>query len=215
MANQSKHDSAWFDRLSPQEQSELRPLKIGQMAHPLIHAGYDQCFDCGKFGHRQDRGKGCPHKFKSGPAFQTYRRVTTGKDYSMNMLVMSPQALAKARADVLAMELKDAPQYIGCDVDVLTPWVFREQDLAMLDAVEHSSKAGQSGNRELDAEGSKAKKEAPKQQLNKRLLEVANSGTFRACIRRKVSAIYRDSANCKLFRAMYCFDMLNVKNVGF
>lgn len=109
MPIQSKHiegkdDPAWSDHLSPRDQSRLRPVKIGPMAHPLIHAGYDQCFDCGNFGHRRDRGAGCTSKVKRPPPFSSWRRVTTGKDYSLSMLEMTPEGLAKARHEVIAME---------------------------------------------------------------------------------------------------------------
>ncbi|EGG12326.1 uncharacterized protein MELLADRAFT_101863 [Melampsora larici-populina 98AG31] len=136
---EEKDNSAWFDRLSPRDQSKLRPLKIGPMAHPLIHAGYDQCFDCGNFGHRRDRGDGCTSKVKKAPPFWTWRRVITGKDYSMSMLEMTPERLAKARNEVIAMEgtPEHIPvEYISSDFDVLTPWVFTEQDIARLDADE-------------------------------------------------------------------------------
>ncbi|EGG00103.1 uncharacterized protein MELLADRAFT_112134 [Melampsora larici-populina 98AG31] len=163
---QPKDNSSWFDRLSPRDQSEHWPLKIGPMAHPLIHAGYDQCFDCGKFGHRRDRGAGCTSKVKKAPPFGTWRRVTTGKTYSMNMLEMLPQNLEKAQAEVIAME--EIPEYVATDFDVLTPWVFTEQDMANLEATESfATKNTQSANRSHADQTAGTTLSEPKQSTSK------------------------------------------------
>ncbi|EGG06770.1 uncharacterized protein MELLADRAFT_106234 [Melampsora larici-populina 98AG31] len=91
--NPTPDDLAFLNTLDARAKSEIYPLPITARAHPCVRAGMEQCFVCGKFGHR----KPCLSKKKYGaPYFPFWRRTNNGRSYSINKLRLTDEQLAVA-----------------------------------------------------------------------------------------------------------------------
>ncbi|KAH9821028.1 hypothetical protein DFH28DRAFT_1120365 [Melampsora americana] len=112
---------AWFNSLDPRSKSEIFRWDINKYSHPAIHAGLDQCFDCGEFGHM--RPCSSTQRFRHPPPYQNWRRSINGKIYSKCKLRMTPEALATLAAE----EAIEAPLVLSSD------------DLELLDAIEQTA----------------------------------------------------------------------------
>ncbi|EGG07578.1 uncharacterized protein MELLADRAFT_105537 [Melampsora larici-populina 98AG31] len=143
----SAADLAWFNSLDLRSQSEVFNWVITDRAHPCVRAGLDQCFLCGKFGHRYNS---C--KVKIGAmAFQHWRRATNGISYSMDMFNLTDEALATANSQfepgILYANLSNEN-----DNDDVTSFILTDEDVSKLDAIEKAAASSASegqGNVEI------------------------------------------------------------------